>query len=131
MMRREAEDEGALEAIMTRDGMVTEGSSTNVFMVKDDAIVTPPKGHLILPGITRDLVIALARDAAMRLAERPIPLEELREADEIWLSSSTREVLPVTSLDGEPVGSGGPGPVWEHMNGLYQAHKERIRSGSV
>ncbi len=131
MMRREAEDEGALEAIMVRDGMVTEGSSTNVFVVKDDVIVTPAKGQLILPGITRDLVIALARDAAMPLVERPVPADELWAADEIWLSSSTREVIPVTRLDGKPVGSGVPGPIWRRMNGLYQSYKQRIRSGSL
>jgi D-alanine transaminase len=131
MMRREAEDEGAMETIMIRDGRVTEGSSTNVFVVKDGALFTPPKGQLILPGITRDLVIGLARDAGLPLGERPIPSEELRSADEIWLSSSTRELLPVTRLDGGPVGSGAPGPVWRRMDNLYQAYKERIRRGAA
>ncbi|MBS1202532.1 MAG: D-amino acid aminotransferase, partial [Chromatiaceae bacterium] len=71
------------------------------------------------------------RDAGLPLAERPIPSEGLRSADEIWLSSSTREVLPVTRLDGGPVGSGAPGPVWRRMNSLYQAYKERIRRGAA
>lgn len=131
MMRREAADAGAVEAIMVRDGLVTEGSSTNVFVVKDGVVATPPTDHRILAGITRALVIELARGAAMESVERPITLGELRAADEVWLSSSTREVLPVTRLDGEPIGSGVPGPIWRRINALYRSYKERVRRGDA
>ncbi len=131
LMRREAQDEEALETIMIRDGQVTEGSSTNVFVISGDTITTPAKGHLILSGITRELALSLARTAGMRFSEGPVSAEDLRRADEIWLSSSTREVLPVTRLDGEPVGPGTPGPLWRRMDALYQDYKARVRAGSV
>jgi D-alanine transaminase len=129
MMRREAADEGALETIMVRDGMVTEGAVSNVFMVKSGELLTPPNNHLLLPGITRALALILARENAIRFVERPISLEELQNADEIWLSSSTREVLPVTLLDSQAVGSGRPGPLWVRMDALYQDYKARVRDG--
>lgn len=131
LMRREAQDEDALEAIMIRDGFVTEGSSTNVFVVSGDTIATPAKGHLILSGITRELALSLAREAGMRFTEGAVPAEALRSADEIWLSSSTREVMPVTRLDGDPVGAGIPGPLWRRMDALYQGFKARVRSGGA
>lgn len=129
IMRREAEDEGALEAILLRDGLVTEGASSNCFIVKGYEVITPPKGHLILPGITRDLVIDLARANGIRVLERRILMEELIVADEIWMTSSTREVLPVTRLDGAAVGGGVPGPMWQRMDSLYQGHKAAVRRG--
>jgi D-alanine transaminase len=131
MMRREAADEGAREVIMLRDGMVTEASAANVFAVAGPDLITPPKSHAILPGITREVVMSLAEDAGVRVAERRIPLEELASADEIWLTSSTREIVPVTRLDGAPVGSGIPGPVWRHVDALYQSYKEEVRAGHV
>ncbi|WP_209262372.1 D-amino acid aminotransferase [Thiorhodococcus minor] len=131
MMRREAEDASALETIMHRDGVVTEGAVSNVLMVASNTIMTPPNSHLLLPGITRELTLLLAEEHGIRYLEEPVPLETLRNADEIWLSSSTREVLPVTRLDGAPVGDGRPGPLWQHMDRLYQAHKEKVRNGDV
>ena len=130
MMRREAEDAGALETIMIRDGEVTEGSSTNVFLVRDGELMTPPKGQLILSGITRELVIDLARGLGIPVSERPIPESALGSADEIWLTSSTREALPVTRLDGRPVGTGRPGPLWQRLDAAYQTLKTRTRDGS-
>ncbi|MBK1724219.1 D-amino acid aminotransferase [Thiocystis violacea] len=131
MMRREAEEEGALETIMHRAGLVTEGAVSNVFVVKNEALMTPPNSHLLLPGITRGLALLLAEEHGIRYLEEPILLETLRGADEIWLSSSTREVLPVTRLDGRPVGDGRPGQLWQRMDRLYQAHKEQVRNGHV
>lgn len=131
MMRREAEDEGAMEAIMLRDGMVTEGAATNCFVVKGEDIATPPRGHFVLPGITRELVMELARAEGIRVVERRIPLEELTGADEVWLTNSIHEVLPVTRLDGAPVGSGVPGPLWHCVNALYQNYKAQVRQGHV
>ncbi len=131
MMRREAEDAGALETIMHRDGLVTEGAVSNVFVVSSGALITPPTGHLLLPGITRELALTLARENGIRFLEQPLPLDTLRTADEIWLSSSTREVLPVTLLDGSPVGTGRPGPLWQRMDALYQDYKAGVRAGHV
>lgn len=131
MMRREAEDEGAQEAIMVRDGLVTEASSANVFVVAGGEILTPPKSQSILAGITRELTIGLAREAGLCVLERRIPLEELAGADEIWLTSSTREILPVARLDGAPVGTGVPGPRWRQIDALYQSYKARVRCGHV
>jgi D-alanine transaminase len=94
--------------------------------VKNGVIVTPPKDYRILPGITLDLVVDLAREAKLPLEVRPLPEAELRAADEIWVSSSTKEVLPVTKLDGAPVGNGKPGPMYARMHQLYQEYKARI-----
>ena len=129
MLCREAQDEGALEAILLRDGMLTQGAASNVFVVLGDELVTPPRSHFVFPGITREIVIELARRQGIRLLERRIPLEELNSADEIWLTSSSREILPVTRLDAAPVGAGVPGPVWRRMDALWQGYKARVREG--
>jgi D-alanine transaminase len=129
MMRREAEDEGALEAILVRDGMLTQGAASNVFVVLGGNLITPPRSHLVLPGITRELVIELARGLGLHVLERRVPLEELTGADEIWLTSSLREVLPVTRLDAAPVGAGVPGPLWRRLDTLWQGYKTRVRQG--
>jgi D-alanine transaminase len=131
MMRREAEDAGALEAIMIRDGMVTEGIASNVFVITGDQVLTPPTGREILPGVTRELALGLARTGEIRFSEQPIPVDALALADEIWLSSSTREVLPVTRLDGCAVGHGRPGPLWARMDALYQTYKMQVRNGQT
>jgi D-alanine transaminase len=82
----------------------------------------------LLPGITRDLILELANKAHISFEEAAIPEQQLREADEIWISSSTKEVLPVTELDGEPVGDGKPGPMWHKIVDLFQQFKESLRS---
>lgn len=129
MLRREAEDEGALEAVLLRDGMLTQGAASNVFIALGDELITPPRGHFVFPGITREIVIELARCDGIRLLERRIPLEELTSADEIWLTSSSREILPVTRLDAAPIGGGVPGPLWRRMDALWQGYKARVRQG--
>ncbi len=130
LMRREAQDEEALETIMIRDGLVTEGSSTNVFVISGDTIATPDKGHLILSGITRELALSLARTAGMRFSEGPVPAEDLRGADEIWLSLDPRGPAR------HPVGRGTGGarrpwtPVAAHgrpLPGLQGAGSRRFR----
>jgi D-alanine transaminase len=128
LLRQAADDAGAEESILIRDGCATEGSSTNFFLVKDGEINTPPKSHLLLPGITRDLVLELAREAGMPSNEREVKREELKSADELWITSSSREVSPVTRIDGDRVGDGLPGPVWRRMDGLFQEYKARLRS---
>jgi D-alanine transaminase len=128
LLRQEAEDAGAVESVLVRDGHVTEASTCNVFLVKNGIIVNPPKDNLILPGITYDLVLELARAAGLPVEVRRVPVAELAGADEVWLSSSTKEVLPVTRIDGRPVGSGKPGPMYARMYQLFQDYKARARA---
>lgn len=123
LLRQAAADQGAVEAVLIRDGLVTEASTSNVFLVKDGRIATPPKDNLILPGITYDLVVELARAKGLPVEVRAIAAAELETADELWLSSSTKEVLPITRLDGRPVGNGRPGPMYARMYGIYQEYK--------
>lgn len=133
LLRQQAIDSGAAEAILIRRGEVTEGSASNIFIVLDGVLVTPPKGPRLLPGITRDLVIEIAERDAIPYQEAAVTPGDLSRAREIWLTSSTREILPVTRLDGRPVGDGRPGPLWTRMIGLYQDYKrtfevdERVR----
>jgi len=127
LLRQQAIDQGAVEAILVRDGQVNEGAASNLFIVRDGVVVTPPKGPYLLPGITRDLILELAAAHAIPWREAAIPLEQLHGADEVWLTSSTREILPVMQLDRRPVGSGRPGPLWRRMMDLYQDYKRRVR----
>jgi D-alanine transaminase len=127
LARQEAKERGAVEAILLRDGLAVEGAASNLFIVSGGRLTTPPKSRHLLPGITRDLVIELARANDIRCAEEDVPAEVLGTADELWLTSSTREVMPVTRLDGRALGDGRPGPLWRRMNELYQAYKAHLR----
>ena len=129
LLRQQAADRNAAEAILIRNGLLIEGSSSNVFVVKDGNILTPVKGPQMLPGITRDLVLELAEQHGLPYRETDISEDALGQSDEIWITSSTREIIPVTVLDGKPVSQGSPGPVWKTMNRLYQAYKEAVRNG--
>jgi len=131
LLRQEAVEAGATEAILHRDGMVTEGAASNVFVVSGGEVATPPKSAQLLPGITRDLVVELLYEARVPCDERPVPLQELRGAEEIWITSSSRELVPVVELDGRPVGNGCPGRVWEIADGLYQDYKRQVREGGA
>lgn len=118
-----ARERSCNEVILHRDGRVTEGGSSNVFAVLGTSVVTPSKGPDILAGVTRGILLELLRSARIPVQERRLTLTELRSAEEIWLTSSTREVLPVTRLDGEPVGGHRPGPLWKKAYALFQAAK--------
>jgi D-alanine transaminase len=131
LMRQQAEDAGASEAIFIRDGMVTEGTATNVFVVDGDRVRTPAKSPNILGGITRDVLVELMLADGIACSEEPVAERELHAAGEIWVSSSTREVAPVVRLDGEPVGEGAPGPLWERVDGLFQDYKQRLMRGDA
>ena len=131
LMRQEAADAGASEAIMVRDGEATEGSATNLFVVTGERLRTPPKSAHILGGITRDLLIELVTGADIEVREEAIPEADLRTAAEIWVTSSTKEVAPVVRLDGEAVAEGEPGPLWQRVNGLFQDYKQRLVRGEV
>jgi D-alanine transaminase len=126
LLRQVAADAGAIEVVMFRDGFLTEGSSSNVFVVKNGTILATPKNNLVLPGITYDVVIELAQANGLALEVRPISEAEVRAADEIWVTSSTKEVLAVTTLDERAVGSGKPGAVFKRMHQLYQEFKRTV-----
>lgn len=121
----EAHAADANEAILIRDGQVIEGASSNVFVVRDSVLATPPLSRNLLAGITRDTVLHLARANDIPCTEAVIAPAELAAADEIWLTSSTREIYPVTRLDGAPVGDGRPGPLWARMRALLQGNVRR------
>ncbi|MBI1731395.1 MAG: D-amino acid aminotransferase [Gammaproteobacteria bacterium] len=118
--------DGSVETILLRDGYLTEGAASNVFVVRKGEVRTPPKCNFILPGVTRDLVIELLRGANIPCLEAEVREPELFAADEIWLTSSTMGIAPVTRLDGKPVGAGRPGPVWRAADCVYQEFKQRL-----
>jgi D-alanine transaminase len=123
LARQLAVDAGATETVLFRNGHLTEASASNVLLVRDGVIVAPPKDNQILPGITYDVAFELAREGGLPIEVRPVPKDEALAADEMWLSSSTKEVLAVTSLDGRPFGGGRPGPVFRKVHALFQASK--------
>ncbi|MCK5721031.1 MAG: D-amino acid aminotransferase [Gammaproteobacteria bacterium] len=127
LLRQQAVDQDAMEAILIRDGDITEGAASNVFIVSDGVIKTPPKGKKLLPGITRDLVVELAKTHNMPVEEVAITEKEFLAADEVWLTSSTKEILPVTRINEQQVGNGKPGAVWRDMYEKYQDYKETLR----
>ncbi len=123
LLRQQALDQNAAEAILIRRGEVSEGAASNLFIVREDVLLTPPKGPRLLPGITRDLIIELADRHGIACREATLTPSDLDQAQEIWLTSSTREILPVTRLDGRAIGGGKPGPLWTRMITLYQDYK--------
>ena len=131
MLRTQAAEAGCAEAILVRDGELTEASASNVFVVKNGTVLAPPKSHLILPGITYDVVLEILRANAIPHQVRPVKESELRSADEVWVTSSSREVLPITTLDGKPVGPGRPGPVGLKVHALYQQYKAQVMRAPV
>jgi D-alanine transaminase len=128
LLRQFAVDAGAHEAILLRDGQVTEGASSNVFVVHDGQLYTPPHSHLLLPGVTRDLLVELLADTADAVREAPVTGQMLRSAAEIWLSSSGRELAPVVTLDGRPVGAGSVGEVYRRVLARYLQFKAASRA---
>ena len=126
LLRQLSADVGAVETILLRDGNLTEASASNVFIVKGDVVRGPAKSNLILPGITYDVVIELAQGAGMPLDIGEVSERDLRAADEIWVTSSSKEVLAIVELDGKPIGEGRPGLVFRHMYQLYQDFKRRV-----
>jgi len=130
LLTQQAVENEAGETILIRDGYVTEGASTSVFVVKNGVTSTPPEGQHILSGITRDLVLETMRAAGEACEERPILEKELYEADEIWVTSSTREIIPVTMLNDQQVGNGQPGLIWQKAWQYYQDYKQTLRTTS-
>ena len=126
LLRQEAVDAGCTETLLLRDGYLSEGSASNIFIVKDGLLLAPPKSNLMLPGVTYDVVLELAAANGVPSEVRPITEAELRAADEVWMTSSTKEVLAITMLDGQPVGTGRPGPLAQRMHALYQQFKNEV-----
>lgn len=129
LLRQLSVDAGCAETILVRDGQLTEGSASSVFLVKDGVILAPPKSNLVLPGITYDVVIELAAAEGLATEIRPIAEAELRSADELWVTSSTKEITAVTTLDGKPVADGEPGPIFRRMHAAYQTFKHQVMRG--
>ena len=126
LLKQMAVDAGAAEVVMFRDGYLTEASASNVLIVRDGVLLAPPKNHLILPGITYDVVLEIAAANKLPLELREISEQEVRTAHEVWVTSSTKEVLAVTTLDGRPVGDGRPGALFRRVHALYQDFKQTV-----
>ena len=126
LLRQRAVDADCAETILLRDGFLTEGAASNIFVMKNGVLLAPPKSNLMLPGITYDVVLELAAAHGIPHEVRAIPDAEVRSADELWMTSSTREVLAITQLDGQPVGDGRPGPEAQRMDAFYQQYKRQV-----
>jgi len=131
LLKQEASRRNAQEAILLRDNKAQEGSASNLFIVADGLLITPPKGNCLLSGVTRDLILQLAEEQNIPCQESDVSLPQLQQADEIWLTSSTREIMPVTVLNEQTVGSGTPGPLWHVMMQHYQHYKALFIAGEV
>lgn len=140
LLRQLAMDAGCAETILFRDGILSEGAASNIFVVKNGILFAPQKNHLMLTGITYDVVLELAAAHGLQTEVRDISDAEVRSADELWMTSSTKEVLPIVELDGKKVGAGGmkcpeagtaglPGPVFKQMYGWYQDFKREVMRG--
>jgi len=127
LARQMSADHGALETVMFRDGFLTEASGSNVWVVHEGAVLGPPKSEHVLEGIRYELIRELCEECGIAFNLRPIPEADVLSADELLLSSATKEVLPVTSLDGAAVGHGAmrgkPGPVYARLYEAYQSAK--------
>ena len=121
LANQEAKESGAFEAILIRDGIALEGTHTSFFAVLDERVVTAPLSPLILPGVTREIVLELCRAHDIALSEEPIPEQSLEAATELFITGTTTEVVPVIAVDGKPVGDGKPGPVTMRLVSLYRS----------
>ncbi|MFA6922122.1 MAG: aminotransferase class IV, partial [Gallionella sp.] len=127
LLRQMAVDAGCAETILIRDDeFMTEGAASNIFVVKNGTLLAPPKDHLMLPGITYDVVLELAEIHGIAHQVRKIAVAEIFDADELLLTSSTKEVLAITQLDGKAVGSGLPGPMFDKIYEYYQEFKRDV-----
>jgi D-alanine transaminase len=127
LLRQAAVDAGCAETVLIRDNsFMTEGAASNIFVVKHGTLLAPPKDNLMLPGITYDVILEIAQANGIPFEVRRVHVDEVFSADELLLTSSTKEVLPITRIDGKPVGSGAPGPMFERMHALYQTFKREV-----
>ena len=126
LLRQLSVDAAAGETILLRDGELTEASASAVHVVLGGEVLMPPNSRRILPGTTRGAVEELAARAAIHCRVQPVSEAQLRAADELWISAATREVQPVTVLDGRPIGSGRPGPLWRRVYEEFQLYKQEL-----
>lgn len=126
LLRQMAVDADAVETVLFRDGILTEGAVSNIFAVENGVILAPPKDHHMLPGITYDLILELARANGIPLEMGYFEEARIRAANELWTTSSAREILAITTLDGKPVGTGKPGAMFRRMYGIYQDYKQQV-----
>ncbi len=132
LLRQMAVDSGAAETVLLREGNLTEGAASNIFVVKNGVVLAPPKNHLILPGITYDVVLELVAAHSIPHQVRAVSESEVRAAQELWMTSSGKEILAITTLDNQPVGEGKPGKLFWRMHELYQNYKATtMRHGEV
>ncbi|ADQ85630.1 D-amino acid aminotransferase [Methylovorus sp. MP688] len=126
LLRQMAVDEGAVETILFRDGMLTEGAASNIFAVDKGVILAPPKDQHMLPGITYDVILELAESEGIPVDIGYFTEARIRSADELWMTSSTKEILPIVRLDNTPIANGLPGPIFKRMYKAYQLYKNHI-----
>lgn len=119
LAKQAAAEAGAIEALMIEDGFVTEGGSSTVFIIIGDRVVTRPLSHAVLPGITREALLKLAREKDLMIEERLFSLEEVTGADEVFITSATSLVMPIVAVDGKQIGEGVPGPLAKRLRKLY------------
>ena len=131
LLRQQAVEADTAEAILINDGRAIEGAASNLFIVRNGLLITPPNSNILLPGITRDLILELAANHGMPFREADIPVDHLYQCDEIWLTSSTREISPVIQLNSTAVGEGRPGLLWHRMIGLYRDYIDAVRRGEA
>jgi len=130
LLRQEAAAAGAHEVILVREGLVTEGAASNVFIASGGRVRTPPLSKHLLPGVTRELLVELLADSADAVLETEITRAELLAADEVWLCSSGRELAPVSVVDGQRIGAHCPGPVFTRVAARYADCKRRLCDGA-
>lgn len=123
LARQISADVGAVETVMFRDGWLSEAAASNVWVVRNGAVMGPPRDNLVLEGIRYGVIEELCREDGIPFELRPVSREEVFGADELMLSSATKEVLPVTRLDGKPIGTGRPGPIYQKLHAGYQRAK--------
>ena len=131
LLRQMAVDVGAVETVLLRDGFMTEGAASNIFVARNGILLAPPKNHLMLPGITYDVVLELAAAHDIPYEVREISEYEVRTAQELLLTSSTKEIMPITRLDSKPVGDGSPGRMFAQLYQLYQNYKVTVMRGNT
>ncbi|MDR2244226.1 MAG: D-amino acid aminotransferase [Burkholderiales bacterium] len=128
LLRQISVEAEAIETILFRDGFLTEASASNVLIVKNGVILTPPQNHLILSGVSLNAVLEFASMVSLPVEVRPVSRMEVLAADELWLTSSGKEVLAVTTLDGKPIGDGKPGVLFKKMWAYYQSEVRKQES---
>lgn len=117
--KQAAVEQGCYEALMVEDGMVTEGTSSSAYIIKDDILITRPLSRSILPGVTRRAIMALAQQDQIKIEERAFSLREAYEADEACITAASNFIMPVVEIDGHKIGNGKPGPIVSRLRELY------------